>query len=292
MISAPNARGCWSSAAASAVSARRASSKMPTSTSCSSTSNDYHTFQPLLYQVATDLLETAAVGHPLRDLFHDQPNVDRAPGTVTGDRPRRATVEFDELQAARVRLPRARARRERQLLRDQGAAKHAFPMYTLADAVRLKEHVLERWEAADRDPELSTTARSTWSSSAAAPTGVESVGALAELYREQLRQGLPARSRRSKARADPRRGRARRSSRCSSRTSASTRTKALEKRGVEVMVGEAVAVDRADAREAQVGQGAEGPHARLGRGAAGERRSCSRSGRARARQPRRRSGRT
>ena len=37
--------------------------------------NDYHTFQPLLYQVATDLLETAAVGHALRDLFHDQSNV-------------------------------------------------------------------------------------------------------------------------------------------------------------------------------------------------------------------------
>ena len=35
--------------------------------------NDYHTFQPLLYQVATDLLETSAVGHPLRDLFHDHP---------------------------------------------------------------------------------------------------------------------------------------------------------------------------------------------------------------------------
>ena len=33
--------------------------------------HDYHTFQPLLYQVATDLLEPSAVGHPLRDLFHD-----------------------------------------------------------------------------------------------------------------------------------------------------------------------------------------------------------------------------
>jgi NADH dehydrogenase len=37
--------------------------------------NDYHTFQPLLYQVATDLLETSAVGHPLRDLFHEHPHV-------------------------------------------------------------------------------------------------------------------------------------------------------------------------------------------------------------------------
>jgi NADH dehydrogenase len=34
--------------------------------------NDYHTFQPLLYQVATDLLEPSAVGHALRDLFDDQ----------------------------------------------------------------------------------------------------------------------------------------------------------------------------------------------------------------------------
>ena len=30
--------------------------------------HDYHTFQPLLYQVATGLLEQPAVGHPIRDL--------------------------------------------------------------------------------------------------------------------------------------------------------------------------------------------------------------------------------
>ena len=29
--------------------------------------HDYHTFQPLLYQLATGLLETTAVGHSLRD---------------------------------------------------------------------------------------------------------------------------------------------------------------------------------------------------------------------------------
>src|SRR5206468_5224486 len=36
--------------------------------------HDYHTFQPLLYQVATGLLEQPAVGHPIRDLVHKQPN--------------------------------------------------------------------------------------------------------------------------------------------------------------------------------------------------------------------------
>src|SRR4026208_983062 len=35
--------------------------------------HDYHTFQPLLYQFATGLLETTRVGHSLRDLLsrHD-----------------------------------------------------------------------------------------------------------------------------------------------------------------------------------------------------------------------------
>ena len=36
--------------------------------------HDYHTFQPLLYQLATGLLETTAVGHSLRDLLARQGN--------------------------------------------------------------------------------------------------------------------------------------------------------------------------------------------------------------------------
>jgi NADH dehydrogenase len=36
--------------------------------------HDFHTFPPLLYQVATELLPQSTVGHPLRDLFHEQPN--------------------------------------------------------------------------------------------------------------------------------------------------------------------------------------------------------------------------
>ena len=52
--------------------------------------HDYHTFQPLLYQVATDLLETAAVGHPLRDLFQKEPNVTVHQATVDRDRPGQA----------------------------------------------------------------------------------------------------------------------------------------------------------------------------------------------------------
>ena len=64
----------------------------------------------------------------------------------------------------------------------EGAPEHAFPMYTLADAVRLKEHVLRRWEAADKDPSLADDGALNVVVVGGGPTGVESAGALAELY--------------------------------------------------------------------------------------------------------------
>ncbi len=39
-----------------------------------------------------------------------------------------------------------------------GAPEHAFPMYTLPHAVRLKDHLLERWEASTATRGSSTTA--------------------------------------------------------------------------------------------------------------------------------------
>jgi NADH dehydrogenase FAD-containing subunit len=72
-----------------------------------------------------------------------------------------------------------------------GAAKNAFPMYTLPDAVRLKEHVLERWAAADRDPDLIEDGALNVVIVGAGPTGVESAGALAELYRQNLARTIP-----------------------------------------------------------------------------------------------------
>src|SRR3954462_11942607 len=63
----------------------------------------YHTFQPLLYQVpthllaTTDLPETTPVGHPLRDLFHDQKNVAVHQDTATAIDVASKTVQFAEL---------------------------------------------------------------------------------------------------------------------------------------------------------------------------------------------------
>ena len=153
--------------------------------------HDYHTFQPLLYQVATDLLETPTVGHPLRDLFHEHPNTSVKQATVTGI----------DLDARRVSFADMGARRYDYLVLGlgatvnffgvRGADKHAFPMYTLPDAVRLKQHVLERWEAADKDDSLIDDGALNVVVVGAGPTGVESAGALAELYRANLDKDYP-----------------------------------------------------------------------------------------------------
>src|ERR1700758_1769776 len=45
--------------------------------------HNYHTFQPLLYQVATSLLNAEDVGAPVRSLFRHQENVTFRLGTVT-----------------------------------------------------------------------------------------------------------------------------------------------------------------------------------------------------------------
>src|SRR6266571_2539496 len=46
--------------------------------------HNYHTFQPLLYQVATSLLNAEDVGAPVRSMFRQQDNVTFRMATVTG----------------------------------------------------------------------------------------------------------------------------------------------------------------------------------------------------------------
>ena len=72
-----------------------------------------------------------------------------------------------------------------------GAAEHGFPLYTLADATRLRNHVLERFEAADRDPTEVDRGGLTFVVVGGGPTGVETAGALAELFAMVFRKDYP-----------------------------------------------------------------------------------------------------
>jgi NADH:ubiquinone reductase (H+-translocating) len=153
--------------------------------------HDYHTFQPLLYQLATDLLEPSAVGHPLRDLFHEQPNVAVHQATVTEIDLEKREARFAEMAPIAYDYLVLALGAEVNFFGAEGAEEHAFPMYTLADAMRLKEHVLQKWEAADRDPSLVDDGALNVVIVGGGPTGIETAGALAELYRADFAKDYP-----------------------------------------------------------------------------------------------------
>jgi NADH dehydrogenase len=153
--------------------------------------HDYHTVQPLLYQVATGLLEQPAVGHPIRDLFHDQDNARIHQDQVTSIDLDAREVTFGELKPLTYDYLVFALGAEVNFFGVEGAADHAFPLYTLPDAVRLKNHVLRTWEEADRKPELVEDGALNVVVVGGGPTGVETAGAMAELYNGVFRKDYP-----------------------------------------------------------------------------------------------------
>lgn len=153
--------------------------------------HDYHTFQPLLYQLATGLLETTAVGHSLRDLVKGQDNATIHKAPITGIDLEARVVQFDGLGPITYDYLVLALGAEVNFFGTEGASEHAFPMYTLPDAVRLKNHVIDRWEAADKDSGLVEDGALTAVVVGGGPTGVETAGALAELYRSNFVTDYP-----------------------------------------------------------------------------------------------------
>jgi len=153
--------------------------------------HDYHTFQPLLYQLATGLLEITAVGHSLRDLVGHQDNTSVHEGKVIGVDLDSREVTFDDRDPLGYDYLVFALGAEVNYFGTGGAVEHAFPMYTLPHAVRLKDHVLERWEAADRDGSLVEDGALNIVVVGGGPTGVETAGAMAELYRSEFAKDYP-----------------------------------------------------------------------------------------------------
>ena len=153
--------------------------------------HNFHTFQPLLYQVATAGLSPTDVAHVVRGLFHRQANVRFRQGRVTGVDWSTRTVTLDEAPDLPFDHLVLAAGATVTWFGTPGAAEHAFPLYTLDDATRLRSHVLQRFEAADRDPSELERGGLTFVVVGGGPTGVETAGALAELFAMVFRKDYP-----------------------------------------------------------------------------------------------------
>jgi NADH dehydrogenase len=142
---------------------------------------NFHTFQPLLYEVATAGLESGDVAYPIRVIFGKADNVTFRMAEVTGvDWGLRNVLmadahplPFDSLIVASGATAK--------FFGIPGASEHSFPLYTLTDARRLRDHILRRLEDVDAHPEWAARGALTFVVVGGGPTGVEVAGALAEL---------------------------------------------------------------------------------------------------------------
>jgi NADH dehydrogenase len=161
--------------------------------------NNYHQFQPLLYQVATSQLAPSDISHSLRGVFTDRPNVNVVLAEITGVDTATRTVTARDGGTWSGDVLVLAAGSQPNFFRTPGAAQHAFPLYSLDDATRLRSRVLGLFELADRDPSLVQRGALNIVVVGGGPTGVEVAGALGDMLQvtvpHQYRNIDPAKAR-------------------------------------------------------------------------------------------------
>ncbi len=157
--------------------------------------HNYHQFQPLLYQIATAQVGVQDVARPLRGVFRKDPGVEVKRAVVASVDPAARSVETEDgLTFAADHLLLA-AGAQPNFFDTPGAAEHAFPLYSLEQAERLRSRVLALLEDTDRRPERVAQGALNFVVVGAGATGVEVAGALADATREVLAAvfpGIPA----------------------------------------------------------------------------------------------------
>ena len=153
--------------------------------------HNYHTFLPLLYQVAAAELEPEAIAYPVRAILRRYRNVhfrmaevQEIDGEAHLVRTSQGDIAYDFVIIALGSTP--------HFFGVSGAAEHAFSLKTMDDAIVLRNHILKCFE------------RATWESDpyerqklltsvivGGGPTGVEFAGALAELIGGPLPKEYP-----------------------------------------------------------------------------------------------------
>lgn len=153
--------------------------------------NNYHTFLPLLYQVAAAELEPEQIAYPLRGIFRGRRRVSVAVAEARGVDLDRRTLHTDGPDIPYDQLILAPGSRT-AFFGVKGAAEHAYLLKSLEDAVRLRNRILACFEAASltEDP-VRRAALLTFTVVGGGPTGVEFAGALAELVRTPLARDFP-----------------------------------------------------------------------------------------------------
>jgi NADH dehydrogenase len=153
--------------------------------------DNYHGFWPLLYEVATAGLGPDDIAHPVRAMFGDRTNIDVRIGTVSGVDLDKRLVSVEDEEAIPYDYLVLAAGSSTSDFGLPGVTEHAFPLKTLPDAVRLRNHILATFERADSNRSRLDDGLLTIVVAGGGPTGVEMAGALTELIGRNLAKDFP-----------------------------------------------------------------------------------------------------
>ena len=148
--------------------------------------NNYHQFQPLLYQVATSGLEPSSISFPLRKIFQKRRNVFIRMTKVSSISPETKTVhteigdvDYDYLVLAHGATTNFYNNRQLQ--------ENAFSMKSVSEALLLRNSLLQNYEQAlNAENEEKRSSFLNVVIVGGGPTGVELAGAIAEMKKKIL----------------------------------------------------------------------------------------------------------
>ncbi len=153
--------------------------------------HNYHTFQPLLYQVATGGLEADSIAFPLRKIFKGQTNFRFRNAEVKGVIPERKAIDTSIGEFSYDYLVIATGS-DSNFFGSRELEHFTMPMKTIPEALNLRSMILQNLEESliETDP-ARKTALLNFVITGGGPTGVELAGSIAELKRHIIPKDYP-----------------------------------------------------------------------------------------------------
>ena len=153
--------------------------------------HNYHTFQPLLYQVSTGGLEPDSIAYPIRKIVKNFPNFFFRLANVGGIDTEKKKISSDigELKFDYLVLATGS---ETNFFGNTEIERHSMAMKTIPQSLNLRSLILENFEEALLTSDLhERNALMNFVIVGAGPTGVELAGALAEIKKGILPKDYP-----------------------------------------------------------------------------------------------------